>query len=93
MTEPVNGRVSQRDLYNAITRVEAKMDRRFDQLDERIRCVERQAATKAGEDELLAEQHKLCEEEVIGRRWLISIAAGVIFSVVANLISLAALMS
>ena len=90
---PINGRVSQRDLYDAISRLDEKIDVHYRRLDDRLRAIELNYASQAGEDELLKEQREIRAEQGVGRRWLVGIAIGVIFSGIANVMSLAALVS
>ena len=79
----VNGRVSQRELYDAIGSLRIEQQEGFREvksdirdLAERVRGVELQQikdeATDAGRDELLSEQREIKEQQGVSKRWLIS---------------------
>lgn len=91
--EPLtNGRVTQRDLYDAITRVDTKLDRHYVTLDKRLRDVERYAITERAHDDerelVLKEQREIRTEQGVGRRWLIGLVFANVTAISIGLIGL-----
>ena len=83
---PVNGRVTQRDLYDAIGGLRqeqrdgfAEIRGDFRELRERVAKVERcQTAETARDDEralIIREQQEMKREQGVSKRWLIALAA------------------
>lgn len=92
-SEPTtNGRVTQRDLYDAITRLDIKLDRHYSTLDHRLRDVERAVIEEQAHDDerelMLREQRAIKQEQGISRRWLVGIAVTVLLSFAASLTSI-----
>ena len=90
---PVNGRVTQRDLYDAIGRVDAKLDSHYHRLDERLRRVEMAIQEEQAHDDeralMIREQRQIRAEQGVSRRWLLGIGVTVAMSLMASLSSLA----
>ena len=97
MTAPVNGRVSQRDLYDALSRLETKLDSHYHRLDERLRRVEMALKEEQAHDDerelMLREQRQIRTEQGVSRRWLLGIGVTVMLSFAASITSIAVSMT
>lgn len=87
----VNGRVTQRDLYDAITRIDTKLDRHYASFDRRLLRLEEAVHRDQGHDEaqatIVAKQDEQLREQGVSRRWLVTIAVTVVLSLMATLVS------
>lgn len=87
----VNGRVTQRDLYDAIGRLDTKLDGHYHKLDDRLRHVELALREERAHDDerelMIREQHEIKLTQGASRRWLIGITVTVILSASASLTS------
>ena len=86
MTDPMptNGRVTQRDLYDAISRIDTKLDRHYLQFDERLRHVEKCIVEEQAHDDeralMIREQREMKREQGISKRWMVTLAIGIFTS-------------
>ena len=92
MTAPVNGRVSQRDLYDALSRLEGKVDGHYHRLDDRMRKLEMAFKEEQAHDDeretMLREQRRIREDQGVGRRWCVGLFVTVSLSLLASITSI-----